>query len=416
MAEAILRRRGGLDPKSLLPSFTYTGIHSLYDEGKTNKIRHWNITLASSGTFTANRDMLVDLFVMGAGGAGNKDGLGGGGGYHDIANCIKLSKGTSYDVVIGAGGDTNGDEGGQSSAFGYVAEGGEGGTAGTEWYQTCTVRGYPDDGTNVYYYNNYGDTDPTSLGYEPMEADLLFPLEPVEFVVDGQNVYSVYLGYSYSSDGSRSLGYYECRILSYGQKYYTAGETGEGGTATTILNYGTLVGGAGADSGASDASRAGQGGAGNGSYGGSAFGKGGNGIAVLCSTRYNYLDTVRYKSNTRYSTSGGADTSAPGWDITGYIPAVVGDVIRFSNLTWYPSTENEGRGSIYMFDANKGLLTNLNVTTTSSLANWSPVYDSNGYITQITVPDGAGSNMRYIRICCQDLNKTSVVTVNMPIG
>lgn len=130
----------------------------------------------------------------------------------------------------------------------------------------------------------------------------------------------------------------------------------------------------------------------------------------------NVLNSVGYKENMRYSTSSASDVAATGWDLTGYIPCTVGQVIRFKNVTWYPSTENEERGSLYWYKADKTLLSNKNITTTDSLVNWIPKYDSNNNIVEITVPSGVTSSMAYLRICCQDINADSIITVDEEIA
>lgn len=129
----------------------------------------------------------------------------------------------------------------------------------------------------------------------------------------------------------------------------------------------------------------------------------------------NVLTAAGYTENMRYSTGSASDVTATGWDLTGYIPATKGDVIRFANVTWYPSSENSGRGSLYWFDSSKTFIGNSNITTTDSLSNWQPVYDEAGNVSQITVPSGVGSSTAYIRICCQDITAASVITVNEKI-
>jgi len=45
---------------------------------------------------------------------------------------------------------------------------------------------------------------------------------------------------------------------------------------------------------------------------------------------------------------------------------------------------------------------------------FNPVYGDNGDVIQLTAPSGWGS-YDYIRICCGDLNESSIITVNEPI-
>lgn len=129
----------------------------------------------------------------------------------------------------------------------------------------------------------------------------------------------------------------------------------------------------------------------------------------------NALNTVGYQENTRLSTSTGSEVTAYGWDMTGYIPAKVGDVIRLENVSWKPTDENGASGGIFWFTEEKEFNTHRTTVTAEDLANWNPVFDENGNIVQITLPSGVRSSTRYIRIVCQDINTSSIVTVNEEI-
>lgn len=114
-------------------SFTYTGTFEYIDDGGSN----WRIKFLSSGVFTAKRDLLVDVFLVGGGASGLYSTLpnetpGGGSGYTTTAKSVQLTKDTPYDIVVGAGGGeqvgTAGSDGGKSSALGFEAEGGKKGS------------------------------------------------------------------------------------------------------------------------------------------------------------------------------------------------------------------------------------------------------------------------------------------------
>lgn len=268
---------GFVNEGALLPKFSYDGNCTLADEGKTGTTRNWNLSFFNGGIFVPSRDITVDLFILGAGGAGNKDGLGGGGGYYKTINNITLTKNTSYSITIGTGGDTNGEAGGSSSAFGYTANGGSGGTAGSLLYATCTVDGYS-GGHNIYYYSYFGDNNPVSKGYSQIQVNLAYPLEEItNFVVSGQNVKHIYAAYP--------EGYYRCSIISIDSNSGSSGETGAGAAATRVFGSGNTVSGAGAGAGAANATIPGAGGAGNGAYGGTTFGRGGNGLVIIRNAR-----------------------------------------------------------------------------------------------------------------------------------
>ena len=118
------------------PKFTYTGTYEYIDDGGGN----WRIKFLSSGVFTPLKGMLADLFLVGGGGGGcyvnDQYGAGGGGGGYTITQkSINLSANTEYQIIVGAGGtaksdtsttNTNGGDGGDTSAFGITAKGGKG--------------------------------------------------------------------------------------------------------------------------------------------------------------------------------------------------------------------------------------------------------------------------------------------------
>lgn len=110
------------------PKFTYTGTYEYIDDGAGN----WRIKFLSSGVFTPLKDMTIDAFLVGGGGAGgyrsgtvssSAHASGGGSGYTKTAKSVTLHKGTQYNIVIGNGG-TMGTAGGNTEAFGETANGG----------------------------------------------------------------------------------------------------------------------------------------------------------------------------------------------------------------------------------------------------------------------------------------------------
>ena len=108
--------------------FTWSGIDGtclVIDDGGGN----WRIKFLSSGVLTWLKDMLIDAFLVGAGGGGHgKYSAGGGGGYTKTEKSVVLEANTQYSIEIGASGATV--NGGNTSAFGSTAEGGKvGGTS-----------------------------------------------------------------------------------------------------------------------------------------------------------------------------------------------------------------------------------------------------------------------------------------------
>ena len=104
------------------------GTYQVLDDGSGN----WRIKFLSSGTFTPLKNMVIDAFLLGAGGGSGSDYCGAGGaGYTTTVRSVVLAANTAYPLVIGAAG-TNGNysgtaatKGGTTSAFAAVANGGE---------------------------------------------------------------------------------------------------------------------------------------------------------------------------------------------------------------------------------------------------------------------------------------------------
>ena len=97
----------------------------------------WRIKFPYSGTFTPLKNMVIDAFLVGAGGGKGYTRCGGGGaGYTTTVRSIVLAANTSYSIVVGAAGTngrssgSDGTNGGTTSAFSAVAAGGKGSTTG----------------------------------------------------------------------------------------------------------------------------------------------------------------------------------------------------------------------------------------------------------------------------------------------
>ena len=123
--------------------YTYTGSSQLVQEDDG-----WKLKFLTSGTFTPNKDLTIDTFLVGGGGSGCENaakvnsttyifsnygvaGAGGGGGYTKTQVAISLVANTAYPIVIGAGGAATtssskmGNNGGASSGFNTSAAGGQ---------------------------------------------------------------------------------------------------------------------------------------------------------------------------------------------------------------------------------------------------------------------------------------------------
>ena len=109
--------------------FTYTGNYILVDDENNN----WRLKFITSGVFTPVKDILVDIFLVGAGAGGgggtsSLNGGGGGSGYVGTHKSIVLYANVSINVIIGAGGaggvNAVGSPGGSTSFGTFVVNGG----------------------------------------------------------------------------------------------------------------------------------------------------------------------------------------------------------------------------------------------------------------------------------------------------
>lgn len=116
-----------------VPRFTYTGTYEYIDDGNGN----WRIKFLTSGVFTPLKDMVIEVFLVGAGGGGGKTlstskgttiktgaSSGGGGGFTKTVRSVILTKDTAYEIVVGVGGAPEVD-GGSTSAFNATVSGGK---------------------------------------------------------------------------------------------------------------------------------------------------------------------------------------------------------------------------------------------------------------------------------------------------
>ena len=129
---------------STIPDFTYTGdfeIVSDDDQPITVSQGNWKIRFLTSGTLTFTNlngaENGIDVFLVGGGGGGSR--AAGGGGYTKTLKAVKVSAGTAYSIVVGAGGIAGvgnskaGSAGGTSNAFGASANGGEANTSASSF-------------------------------------------------------------------------------------------------------------------------------------------------------------------------------------------------------------------------------------------------------------------------------------------
>ena len=118
--------------------------------------------------------------------------------------------------------------------------------------------------------------------------------------------------------------------------------------------------------------------------------------------------SIGYQLNREVSTTNYEERdSSAGYDLTGYIPVKYGDIIYLKNVTM-PDGVTDRRNTIYYYDTNKVWVGSLCCTTTASY-NWNPIFE-NGNLVQFT-----NKQTGYIRINAEDINDTSIITINEPI-
>lgn len=250
-----------------LPTYTFTGQHQLIKESGEN----WQIKFLTSGILTWNSDdATIDAFLCGGGGGGSQG--GGGGGYTKTVSKLTVSKGSTTQITIGAGG-TGGKSGrnGGSSSFGSQTvnggnaangdTGGNGGSGGGSAGFVYSYRGGPggSNGGNGGDGGGYPEKLPGGTGQGSSTR------------VFGNGDYCSGGGGGGASDKSQS----------------TAGQGGAGGTGTPLLaSHGT--GGSFTDSTQTtrefNPGYAG-GGYGGGGGGGASGGAGAQGIVVIRNAR-----------------------------------------------------------------------------------------------------------------------------------
>lgn len=253
----------------------------------------WTLYITKGGTINFTNfgryGSSTDIFMIGGGGAGNKDGLSGSGGFYSTTNSKTLSTGSNYSLVIGSGGTTNGATGGVTSGFGISVSGGYGGKAHIiNGYN----RGYTISSNKTYGYNTKG-TEVSSGGEEyPKvvekeqipQGDTIYLVcnksgttETATLYESGQLIYGVHRG----ADGWDWYRLGNGSWESVNADITSASRPSDEKPSTTIFGTTTTVGGSGSTSSVAAGSRYGQGGGALGQHGASSFGAGKSGIIAI---------------------------------------------------------------------------------------------------------------------------------------
>lgn len=139
-------------------------------------------------------------------------------------------------------------------------------------------------------------------------------------------------------------------------------------------------------------------------------------------TDVNGNPTQGYSENTRVGSGHivSSDSAAKGWDLTGFIPIRIGDVVRLENIKFIDLTGENGttsRANINFYDENYNWVTSsTGYSTTEHMSDaWSAVYNNDGDVIQFTIPTVYNNTIRFARFCFDDINKNSVITINEEI-
>ena len=160
-AGSVRSRTATLTVKDPAMYYSYTGTAEKIDDGNGN----WRIKLKTSGVFKftslGNWNGLIDVFCVGGGGAGGGGTNGqwnagggydkaGSGGYTTTQKSVQAAANVSYNIVIGAGGQSTFASGGNTYAFDVAAGGGTklGGGSGGGAYGNTEVNNGGSDGGN----------------------------------------------------------------------------------------------------------------------------------------------------------------------------------------------------------------------------------------------------------------------------
>lgn len=125
-----------------------------------------------------------------------------------------------------------------------------------------------------------------------------------------------------------------------------------------------------------------------------------------------YMENVRINSSKQI-------VAANGWDLTGFIPAKPGDIIRFKNVAFLDMTGANATqvARVFFYDSNYTQINTSDYYTPANLMSeaWNAVYGDDGNLIQFMIPLEYGSNTAYIRINADDFNENSIITVNEEI-
>ncbi len=127
-------------------------------------------------------------------------------------------------------------------------------------------------------------------------------------------------------------------------------------------------------------------------------------------TYTNVLDEVGYTEDRRLSgSSGDLSTETSTADTTGYIPVSEGDYIYLKNVTM-PDTSASYYAFVGYYDSSKAYIKGYYMNSSAG-ETYETAYDDNGNLKQFRIAETCA----FIRICAEDINENSIITVNEEI-
>lgn len=113
--------------------------------------------------------------------------------------------------------------------------------------------------------------------------------------------------------------------------------------------------------------------------------------------------------------SSGVEAAATGFNVTGFIPVKVKDVVYFKNINYTPGVNSSGS---YLAVYNKSF-TKIASVRSDQIADAAYLFrpyttDANGNLTSVTLADGS-RDYAYLRMSASQLGANSIITVNEPI-
>lgn len=240
----------GINPKKMLPEFSYSGNYELKHQKLSNGDYNWELAILSGSNtnlkFTKVVDK-IDVFLVGGGANGSSGdsygqsiygGSGGKGGQCITKTSISITKNTNYPLTIGGAGSN-------TTGFGYTANGGNGANGGTGASMPSIV--YPTQGSNATSGSNgsYAFGSSTSLFQSGRRYGAGGGAGGVYRVSNNDNSFS-FGSSSGGLTGGGTGGSASTNDVNGGNASANTGSGGGGGNARIIKNtYGAGAGGSG---------------------------------------------------------------------------------------------------------------------------------------------------------------------------